>query len=243
LVSSNFANRYGLWVGDRVRLQTPTEAFDRPIAGVIEDYTSEKGSIFLDRGMYKRYWNDPSIDIINVNLAPGIDRAAFKNELQRALKGQQRAFIYTREEWRAWVLKLLDQFFAMMYMQMLVAIFAAALGIVNALIISTAERKRELGVIRAIGGLRGQLRKMILLEAVVIGVIGIVTAAIAGVFSAYFLTRTAAAMIGGYTIPFVFPARIILFASPIVLVIALLSAWWPARRAVNMKVVEAIGYE
>ena len=141
------------------------------------------------------------------------------------------------------MLKLLDQFFAMMYMQMLVAVFTAALGIVNALIISTAERKRELGVIRAIGGLRGQLRKMILLEAVVIGVIGIVTAAIAGVFNTYFLTRTAAAMIGGYTIPFAFPVKIILIAFPIVLAIALLAAWWPARRAVNLRVVEAIGYE
>jgi len=50
-------------------------------------------------------------------------------------------------------------------------------------------------------------------------------------------------MIGGYTIPFVFPVRVILFASPIVLAIALLAAWWPARRAVNLRVVEAIGYE
>ncbi len=243
MVSHNFANRYGLWIGDRVKLQTPTEPFDRPIVGVIEDYTSEKGTIFMERDLYKRYWNDPAIDIINVNLAPGVERQAFKGELQRAIRGQQRAFIYTREEWRAWVLKLLDQFFAMMYMQMLVAVFTAALGIVNALIISTAERRRELGVIRAIGGLRGQLRKMVLLEAVVIGVIGIVTAAIAGVFCAYFLTRTAAAMIGGYTIPFLFPIKIILIALPIVLAISLLAAWWPARRAVNLRVVEAIGYE
>src|SRR5262245_39605605 len=155
MVAHNFANRYGLWVGDRVRLQTPTEPFDRPIVGVVEDYTSEKGTIFMERDLYKRYWNDAAIDIINVNLAPGVERAAFKDELQRAIKGQQRAFIYTQEEWRSWVLKLLDQFFSMMYMQMLVAVFTAALGIVNALIISTAERKRELGVIRAIGGLRG----------------------------------------------------------------------------------------
>jgi putative ABC transport system permease protein len=243
LVAHNFAARYGLWVGDRIRLQTPTESFDRPIAGVIEDYSSEKGTIFLDRDLYKRYWNDAAIDIINVILEPGVERVAFKSELQRALKGEQRAFIYTQEEWRAWILRLLDQFFSMMQMQMLVAIFTAALGIVNALIISTSERKRELGVIRAIGGLRGQLRKMILLEAVVIAVIGIVTGAIAGAFNTYFLTRTASAMIGGYTIPFAFPATIVLIASPIVLAIALLAAWWPARRAVNLKVVEAIGYE
>ncbi|MGH9935331.1 MAG: FtsX-like permease family protein, partial [Blastocatellia bacterium] len=74
MVAQNFANRYGLWVGDRVRLQTPTEPFDRPIVGVVEDYTSEKGTIFLERELYKRYWNDAVIDIINVNLAPGVER-------------------------------------------------------------------------------------------------------------------------------------------------------------------------
>jgi putative ABC transport system permease protein len=243
LVAHNFATRYGLWVGDRVRLQTPTESFDRPIVGVIEDYSSEKGTIFLDRDLYKRYWNDAAIDIINVNLEPGVERVAFKSELQRALKGRQRAFIYTQEEWREWILRLLDQFFAMMQMQMLIAIGVAALGIVNALIISTDERKRELGVIRAIGGLRGQVRKMILLEAVVIAVIGVVTGAIAGAFNTYFLTRTASLMIGGYTIPFAFPVKIILIALPITLAIALLAAWRPARRAVNLSVVEAIGYE
>jgi putative ABC transport system permease protein len=243
MISHNFANRYQLKVGDHVKLQTPTEPFDRPIAGIIEDYTTEKGTVFIERDLYKQYWRDPAIDIINVNLDPGRERNAFKTELQHTLKGQQRAFIYTQEEWRAWVLKLLDQFFGMMYMQMLVAIITAAIGIVNALIISTAERKRELGVIRAIGGLRGQLRKMILLEAVVIGVIGLAAAVIAGIFNTYFLTRTAAAMIGGYTIPFMFPVWIILIAIPIVLVIALVAAWWPARRAVNISVVEAIGYE
>jgi len=87
------------------------------------------------------------------------------------------------------------------------------------------------------------LRKMILLEAVVIAVIGVVTGPIAGAFNTYFLTRTASVMIGGYTIPFAFPAKIILITLPIVVAIALLSAWWPARRAVNLKVVEAIGYE
>lgn len=243
IVSSNFAQRYRMGVGDTVKLKTPTEAFERPIVGVIEDYTSEKGTVFLERDLYKRYWQDAAIDIIDVNLNPGVDRSAFKSELQRAIKGEQRAFIYTQEEWRAWVLKMLDQFFAMMYMQMLVAIFTAVIGIVNALIISTAERKRELGVIRAIGGLRGQLRKMILLEAVVIGFIGLITAVIAGVFNTYFLTRTAASMIGGYTIPFEFPGLIILIATPIVLAISLLAAWWPARRAVNVSVIEAIGYE
>jgi ABC-type antimicrobial peptide transport system permease subunit len=87
------------------------------------------------------------------------------------------------------------------------------------------------------------VRKMILLEAVAIALIGLVAGVIAGAFNTYFLVRTAASMIGGFTIPFAFPWGLILISIPIVLLIALLAAWWPARRTMNLKVVEAISYE
>jgi len=243
IVSRNFAIRYSFGVGDRLKLETPTEALERPIVGIIEDYTSEKGTVFMERSLYKQHWRDAAIDIIDINLLPGIDRVTFKQQLQRALKGEQRAFIYTQEEWRANIMKLLDGFFVMTYMQMLVAIFTAAVGIVNALVISTAERKRELGVIRALGGERGQIRKLILLEAVVIAIIGVVTGVLAGMCNTYFLVRTASAMIGGFTIPFEVPLKLILISLPIIVLIALAAAWWPARRTMNLKVIEAIGYE
>lgn len=243
LVARNFASRYQMGVGDHLKLSTPTGDFDRPIAGVIEDYTSEKGSVFMDRALYKQYWQDQAVDIIEVNLKPETDRAAVKNEIQRAIKGEQRAFIYTNDEYKRYVMDLINGFFVLNYMQMFVAIFIAALGIINTLIISVAERKRELGVIRAIGGLRRQIRRMILLEAVAIAIIGVLTGALAGMLNTYFLVRTAAIMIGGYTIPFYFSVPLVLLALPVVLVIALCAAWWPARKAVNLKVVEAIGYE
>lgn len=243
LVARNFASRYHMGVGDHLKLSTPTGDFDRPIAGVIEDYTSEKGAVFMDRALYKQYWQDPAVDIIEVNLKPEADRTAVKNEIQRALKGEQRAFIYTNDEYKRYILDLINGFFVLNYMQMFVAIFIAALGIINTLIISVAERKRELGVIRAIGGLRRQIRRMILLEAVAIAIIGVLTGALAGMLNTYFLVRTAASMIGGYTIPFYFSVPLVLLALPVVLVIALCAAWWPARKAVNLKVVEAIGYE
>jgi putative ABC transport system permease protein len=243
LVARNFVNRYKLGVGDRLKLTTPTGEFGRPIVGVIEDYTSEKGTVFLDRALYKQHWNDAAVDAIDVNLQAGVDRAAFKLELQRALKGEQRAFVWTNDEYKRRVLELINGFFLMNYIQMAVAVFIAALGIVNTLLISVAERKRELGVIRAVGGLRGQIRKMILLEAVAASLVGLVTGAIAGALNTYFLVHTAATMIGGFSLPFHFPAWLILTALPAVLVIALAAAWWPARRAVNLRVAEAIGYE
>jgi putative ABC transport system permease protein len=243
LLAQNFATRWGVGVGDRLRLETPTGPFDRPVLGLIEDYTSEKGTIFMDRELYKKYWQDSAIDIIDINLRPGVDHAAFKAELQRLLAGSQRAFIYTNEDYKQYVINLIDQFFTLNYMQMVVAVFVAALGIINTLIISVSERRREIGVIRAIGGLRGQIRKMVLLEAVAIAIIGVVTGALKSVFDTYFLARTASTIIGGYTIPFHFPATLILTTLPVVIAIALAAAWWPARRAVRLRVIEAIGYE
>ena len=243
LVARNFANRYHLNVGQHLRLTTPTVEFDRPIVGIIEDYTSEKGTVFLDRELYKQYWHDAAVDIIDVNVNPGADRNAVKTAIQQAIKGQQRAFIYTQAEYKQWIMKLIDGFFVLNYMQMAVAIFIATLGIINTLIISVSERKHELGVIRAIGGTRGQLRKMILLEAVAIAIIGVTTGALAGILNTYFLARTASTMIGGYTIPFHFSFSLVLITLPLVMLVALAAAWWPARKAVNLRVIEAIGYE
>ncbi|HWQ32393.1 MAG TPA: FtsX-like permease family protein [Blastocatellia bacterium] len=243
LVARNFVSRYNLGVGDHLRLMTPTGEFDRPIVGIIEDYTSEKGSIFMDRELYKKYWRDDAVDMIELNLKPGADLATVRNAVQQAIRGQQRAFIYTNAEYKAWVMNLINGFFVLNYMQMFVAILIAALGIINTLIISVSERKREFGVIRAIGGLRGQIRRMVLLEAVAIAIIGVITGALCGALQTFFLVRTAATMIGGYTIPFHFSLPLVLIALPVVLIIALAAAWWPARKAVSLRVVEAIGYE
>ena len=243
IVARNFVARFGLNVGDKVHIDTPTGILERPIAGVIEDYSSEKGIVFMDRALYKQYWRDSAVDIMDVSLKPGVDPGAFKTELQRTLRGEHRAFVYTNAEYKRWVLNLIDGFFVLNYLQMGIAIIVAGLGIINTLIISVSERKRELGVIRAIGGLKGQIRKMVFLEAIAIAFIGVAVGALGGMLSTYFLVRTAATMIGGYTIPFHFPVSLVFITLPIVTLIAIVAAWWPARRAVNLGVIEAIGYE
>jgi putative ABC transport system permease protein len=243
LIASNFAVRWDVKVYETLRIETPTGPLERPVLGIFENYDSEKGTIFMDRELYKTYWKDDAVDYIFLNVDPGVDRSAFKKEIERAIAGEHRAFIYTNEEYKQWVMKLIDQFFALTYTQMIIAIIVAALGIVNTLLISVSERKREIGVIRALGGLRGQVRKMVLLEASMIALIGIVTGAVAGFFNAYFLVRTAATMIAGFTLPLAFPLSLGFITFPLVLLIALAAAWWPARRAVQLPVSEAIGYE
>lgn len=243
LVSRNFATRWQVGVGDRLQLDTPTGRLDRPIIGLVEDYSSEKGAIYMDRALYEQFWRDSGVDYVDVNLKPGADRLAAKRDIERLIAGQQRAFVYTNQEYRTWILGLVNRFFAINYIQMVVAMVVAAIGIVNTLIISVSERRREIGVLRAIGSERKQIRKMVWLEAAAIALIGVVMGAVANVFNTYFLVRTAAVLLAGFTIPFTFPVSLIVMTLPAVVVTALVAAWWPARQAVRLNVVEAIGYE
>jgi putative ABC transport system permease protein len=237
LVSNNFATRWNLRLGDVVTLDTPGGPLSLPIAGMLDYWRSEKGTIFFDRELFKKYWGDSDVDYIFLDLKPGVDRDALKAKIENALLGEQRAFIFTHDEYRIWVGHIVDQFFALVYVQMGIAFLVAVIGLVNTMVISVAERRRELGIFRAIGGLRRQVAKMVLLEAVAISIIGFLTGTLAGFFLALFLVNTAARVVGAFTLPLIFPLSMVLIAIPIV------SAWFPARSASRLNVVDAIGYE
>ena len=242
-VSENFALRFGFKMGDTVTLKSPSGNVSRKILGVLEYYQSENGSIFLDRQLYKKFWNDSSLDYILITLKPNIDRAGFKPLIEKAIAGEQKAFIYSQMEYQNWVMRLIDQFFTMNYLQMIIAIFVAGLGLINTMIISVSERKREIGIIRAIGGLRSQIRKMILLESVCIAIIGVFVGIIAGILNAYNTINVSVVVITGFSLPFRFPYVLVAISLPIVIIASLLSAWLPAKLASRLEIAEAIEYE
>jgi putative ABC transport system permease protein len=243
LVSRNFSNRWKIPAGANVHLDTPSGPLDLPIAGIVDDYRSEKGTIFMDRALYKQYWKDDAVDFVDVDLKAGADPMTAKHGIEKITSGSEHAFIYTNAEFRGWISGLVDQFFTLNYMQLIVAALVAIVGIVNTLVISVTERKREFGIVRAVGGLRSQVRKLVLLEGVAISVVGVVLGGFAALFDIEFMSHTVSMVLAGYTVPFQFPWALVLWTFPAVIVIALLAGWLPARRAMRMQVVEAIGYE
>jgi putative ABC transport system permease protein len=243
LVSRNFALRFGARLGSQVTLESPTGALQRPVLGFLDDYRSEKGTIFMDRSLYKKYWGDDAVDFIDVDLNPGVDQVAMKHEVERLTAGSFHAFVYTNAEFKRWISSLVDQFFTLNYMQLVVAVIIAVLGIVNTLLISVSERRREIGIVRAIGGLRAQIRKLVLLEAVAVAIVGVFVGCIAGMLNTVFMSHTVSVVLAGYSVPFYFPWEFVLLSVPVVTVVSLAAGWWPARNAACMQVIEAIGYE
>ena len=84
-----------------------------------------------------------------------------------------RMLVFTNAEVRSWVLQLTDQWLQLTYSQVFIAVIVAILGIVNTLTVSIIDRKRELGVLRAVGGFRRQIRQTVWMEAVAIGLVGL----------------------------------------------------------------------
>ena len=102
-------------------------------------------------------------------LAPGVSPVDVKSRILERFGREKRIFVLSNREVRAYVIKVTDQWFAMTYVQLFVAVLVAILGIVNTLTVSIADRRRELGVLRAVGALRNQIRHTIWMEAAASG--------------------------------------------------------------------------
>jgi putative ABC transport system permease protein len=243
LISKNLATRWGYRTGQILHLDSPSGPLDLPIMGVVEDYRSDKGSIFLDRALYKRYWNDFAVDFIDISLKGGRDADAVKSKIEAITAGEEHAVVYTNVEFRHWIDSLIDSFFLVSYLQLAVAVLIAVVGIANSLIVSVSERRRDFAIVRAVGGYRWQVGRMVLREAAVIALIGVVAGALAAAIDIQYLCHTVSIVLAGYEVPYVFPWGVVALSLPLVLLVALLTAWLPARRAMRLEVSEAIGYE
>ena len=145
---------------------------------------------------------------------------------------------------RKFVADLMDQWFGMTYLQVLVAVSVAVLGIVNTLTVSITDRRRELGVLRAVGGLRSQIRQTVWMEAFTIGLIGLILGLVDRRDQSLLRIAGGAGGPHGHSARLPLPVRrsrsMLL---PVILGAAFASAILPAETAVRSSLVEALEYE
>ncbi len=243
LISNNLAKIHGIGRGDRIWLDSPTGSQEFEVVGIQADYTSDNGSIVIDRSVYTRLWRDDRVDVFELMLLPGSDADQVRSEIQRRFASSRNVFILTNRDMRGEVLRITDQFFALQYVQLLVAILVAVLGIVNSLMVSITERKREIGILRSLGGERRQIRQVILLEAVCVALVAVVLGIASGTVMGYYSVGSFGSAFNGWVFPYQFPAVIALALIPGVISVSLMAAWYPSSLALQTPIVEALAYE
>jgi putative ABC transport system permease protein len=243
IVSQNLASMKGLHVGDMIDIPTPTGPLRLPVVGIIEDWSDQQGCIFLDRSVYRKWWNDDRVNTFRVYLRKGASRPEVRKTILTRLAANRRLFVLTNEEVRSYITGLTDQWLALSYSQIAVAVLVAVLGIMNTLTVSIMDRRRELGVLQAVGARRRQIRYTIWMEALSIGFVGLVLGLGLGAINLHYVLDMTHRDISGMLMPYRFPTEIALMLFPIILGAAFLAALWPAESAVRGSLVQALEYE
>jgi putative ABC transport system permease protein len=226
-----------------VEMATPSGLLKLPIVGVVRDYSDQQGTFFVDREVFQRHWRDDTANLFRVYLKPGASAAQVKERILGRYGGLRRLFVLSNIEVREYIMKLMDQLFAMTYAQIFVAVLVAVLGIVNTLTVSITDRRRELGVLRAVGALGHQIRHTIWMEAASMGLVGLVLGLVLGAVVLYYNVEVLRREFGGVGFQYVFPVETALVLLPVILTAAFVSALGPAESAVRGSLVEALEYE
>jgi putative ABC transport system permease protein len=167
----------------------------------------------------------------------GQDVAAVEHRIAEAIAEQPDATVMDQAEFQGAMSELIDQLLGLVTVLLLLAVLIALLGIVNTLALSVFERTRELGLLRAVGMTRGQVRSMVRWESVIISVIGALLGAGLGIGLGVALTRALADQgIDQIAIPGVQLGLYVVAAA----VAGVLAAVGPARRASNVDVLRAV---
>ena len=239
VLSSGFANSHHLTVGAPVRLETPAGKFIG--LRVRSIYASPRsgdplGSVSISSATFDSLYPNPQNVYTLINMPGGVTPANTK-KLNAVLHSFPDAKIQTEQQFISNQEQGLNTFLALLYILLGLSIIVSLFGIVNTLVLTVFERTREIGMLRAVGMTRRQTRRMIRHEAVITALLGAALGIPVGLGLAAVFDRALR------DIPFAVPwGTIVIFIIAAILV-GLLAAIFPARRASRLNVLEALRYE
>ena len=243
LVSESFTRRHRVHEGDVLPFPTPTGIQQFIIAGVFYDYARDQGVVFMSEKNFVRFWKDDRINSIAVYLGKNGNADAV-SEAFRAKFGRTGEFaFYANRDLRARIFEIFDQTFAVTYVLRSIAVIVAVVGIFFTLTTLVTERTRELAILRAIGASAAQIRRLLLWESAMIGVIASVLGLAAGICLSFVLTSVINRAFFGWTIQMAFPWLALAFTPGWIVASAIAAGWLPAFRAGKLPIADAIRSE
>jgi len=241
VISNEFADSKDLAVGDTVRLTTP-RGDDVPyrVTGVYDSAAGVVGGMVVGNDSLTRLWQtDDDVAFALVAGEPGADPEAIKRAEVTALESFPTAKPQTIADFKEEQNKQVDSLVGLVYALLSLSVIVALLGIINTLALSVHERTRELGMLRAVGMSRRQVRRMVRGESVITAAIGAVLGIVLGIAFAAILSRPLADE--GFV--FELPVGTLIAVAVLAALAGVLAAIPPARRAARVDVLRAVTTE
>jgi len=240
-VDDKYAKKHHLHVGTPIALETPTgKVLHLKVDGVFKlpKGGSPFGTVTISNALFDANYVDPENEMAFVNIKGGVTDANTKT-LNAATSDFPDAKVQTHSEFKSNFEKPLNNIIGLLYVLLALSVIVSLFGIVNTLVLTVFERTREIGMLRAVGLTRRQTRRMIRHESIVTSLIGATLGIVVGFFLAILVTHA----LSDEGIVFAVPYTSIVFFVIAAIIVGLLAAIWPARRASKLNVLEALQYE
>ncbi len=243
IITKKFASTHHLRVGQRLSVLTPSRhRLTLTIAGVVkEEVIGLLSNLTISRSLARTAFGQREDGVDFVAYAPGADSAAVEGSVHALLRHSfpqthaQTAAQFTSEQ-----NSKVNKFLLLVYVLLALSVVVSLFGIVNTLVLSIYERTHELGMMRAIGTSRRQIRQMIRYESLITAMIGGILGLVIGVVGAVLVT-TFALSGSGYVLSIPVGTLIVLLIAAAIA--GLLAAQAPARRAARLDVLSALASE
>lgn len=232
----------GIQPGDEVELLTPKGKQTYRVVALATDYLNAKTTTaYISQHFIEEDFGRNEDIFFHINITPDADRQAVENAFTGILKNYPQFKLVDGKKYVEENARLFDAVFLGMYVMAAFLAIPSLIAMVNTLAIGVIERTREIGMLRAVGAIRRQVRRMILSEALILSAIGTAFGILAGLYMGYMAVKAFEAM--GFPMEYLFPGSGILLAIAVGILFGALAAIVPARQAARLDVVEALRYE
>lgn len=239
MVASTLLEDRGWSIGQQIDIRySATGLVATTIAGAFEG--TQFGDYFISNDTYAANFTNAGDGLVFARAAPGVTVAAAQASVERVTDTFGNVKVQTKSELIEDAEDQIDAALRLFTGLLAFAVLIAVLGITNTLALSIYERTREIGLLRAVGMRRRQVRRMIRWEAVLIALFGALLGVILGIFLGWAVTRALVDEgLGAFSIPYTQVIAAFVLAG----FGGVIAAIWPARKAARLNILEAISYE
>jgi putative ABC transport system permease protein len=239
VLSQNLGKTLHVRVGDELRLQTPHGPRGTTVLALVPYFSTVIGTVGMNLDRMREWFDRPAATALQVSAASGVDPNRLLTDVRRVVP--EANYVYSGRTALAGLEAPLHQSMFIANAVWIIVVFVAAVALFNTLTLSVLERRREIGVLRAMGTSRRFTLRMILAEAAAIGIVGGICGLLFGLADQWLYSLVSGDMMN-FTVAFR-PSPMALVFTVGALAISLLGSLPPARRAARLNNIEAVGGE
>ena len=245
-LSESLGRRLSLGPGDTITLQAPDGPLTLPVIDLYRDYTRDRGIALVHASVFRRHWNQRGVHSLAIVFRKGTENEMIEREKEAflaAFGGSEAFACYSNAGLRVRILEIFNQTFAVTAVLRSISIAVAFGGVMLTLGILVMERSRDLGVLRSMGAGDGQVIRLVLTEAALIGAIASVVGLFSGAALSLVLTWVINKAFFGWSIQLAFPWAELMFLPLWMTSTALVAGALPARTALSITPAASIRME